>query len=290
MDTPYADRFWHSADGLKLHYRDYPGRDATANGRPPVICLPGLTRNSRDFAHVAERICGEWRVICPTFRGRGQSDYAKDSATYNPLTYMTDIVALLEQEGISRLVSIGTSLGGLVTMLLGVAKPGLLAGAVLNDVGPEVDPAGVERIRGYVGQGRSFDTWMHAARALQETQGPAFPDYGLDDWLAMAKRCMVLGQNGRVSFDYDMTIAEPFAADENAVPPDLWPMFESLTDIPLLLLRGELSDLLADRTVTEMKRRAPAMEAVTVPNVGHAPMLDEPVAVEAIDRLLARVA
>ena len=106
----------------------------------------------------------------------------------------------------------------------------------------------------------------------------------------MAKRCMVLGQNGRVSFDYDMTIAEPFAADENAVPPDLWPMFESLTDIPLLLLRGELSDLLADRTVTEMKRRAPAMEAVTVPNVGHAPMLDEPVAVEAIDRLLARVA
>lgn len=286
MDTPYTDRFWQSPDGLKLHYRDYRGRE----DRPPIFCLPGLTRNARDFAHVAERLCGEWRVICPSFRGRGQSDYARDSATYNPLTYMTDIVALLEAEGITRLVSIGTSLGGLVTMLLGLSKPGLLAGAALNDIGPVVDPAGVERIRGYVGQGRSFDTWMHAARALQEAQGPAFPGYDIDDWLAMAKRCMVLGQNGRIGFDYDMTIAEPFAADDNAVPPDLWPAFESLSGIPLLLLRGELSDLLSDETVAEMKRRAPGMEAVTVPGVGHAPMLDEPAAVAAIDRLLARVA
>lgn len=286
MDTPYADRFWHSADGLKLHYRDYPGR----GDRPPVFCLPGLTRNARDFAEVAERLSGEWRVICPSFRGRGQSEYAKDSATYNPLTYMADLVVLLEQEGIARLISIGTSLGGLVTMLLGAAKPGVLAGAVLNDIGPVVDPAGVERIRGYVGQGRSFDTWMHAARALQETQGAAFPHYGIDEWLAMAKRCMVLGQNGRVGFDYDMSIAEPFAADDNAVPPDLWPAFESLAQIPLVLLRGELSDLLSDDTVAEMKRRAPLMEAVTVPGVGHAPTLDEPAAVAAIDRLLARAA
>ena len=286
MDTAYSDRFWQSPDGLKLHYRDYPGRE----DRPPVFCLPGLTRNARDFAHVAERLCGDWRVICPSFRGRGQSDYAKDSATYNPLTYMADLAVLIEEQGFDRIVSIGTSLGGLVTMLLGATRPGLLAGAALNDVGPVVDPAGVERIRGYVGQGRSFDTWMHAARALQEAQSVAFPNYGVEDWLAMAKRCMVLGQNGRIGFDYDMTIAEPFAADENAVPPDLWPAFESLTGIPLLLLRGELSDLLADDTVAEMKRRAPGMDAVTVPGVGHAPMLDEPAAIAAIDRLLARVA
>jgi pimeloyl-ACP methyl ester carboxylesterase len=290
MDTPYVDRYWRSPDGLKLHFRDYPGRGAEAAQRPPVLCLPGLTRNSRDFTHLAERISGDWRVLCPTFRGRGESDYAKDSATYTPPTYAADLIALLEQERIERFVSIGTSLGGLVTMLLAVMRPGLLAGAALNDIGPEVDPAGIERIRGYVGQGRSFATWMHAARALQESQGSAFPGYDLDAWLAMAKRCMALGQNGRISFDYDMTIADPFAAQDNAVPPDLWPAFEALGQVPVLLLRGELSDLLSDATVAEMKRRVPSLEAVTVPGVGHAPMLDEPEAAAAIDRLLDRVA
>ena len=286
MDTPYTDRSWRSPDGLKLHFRDYPGND----DRPPVICLPGLTRNSRDFAETAERLSGEWRVLCPTFRGRGQSDYAKDPATYTPATYVGDLVALLEQEGVERFVSIGTSLGGLVTMLLAVVRPGTIAGAVLNDVGPVVNPAGVERIRGYVGQGRSFSTWMHAARALEETQASAFPGYAIEDWLAMAKRCMVLTQNGRIAFDYDMAIAVPFADQENAVPPDLWPAFDALGQAPLLLLRGELSDLLAQDTVDEMRRRAPQMEAVTVSGVGHAPMLTEPEAVAAIDRLLARVA
>lgn len=286
METSYTDRFWRSPDGLKLHYRDYPGADE----RAPVLCLPGLTRNARDFAGLAERIGGERRVVCPSFRGRGESDYAKDPASYTPATYVGDVIALLEQEGIERVVAIGTSLGGLVTMLLAAVRPGVLAGAALNDIGPVVDPAGIERIRGYVGQGRSFATWMHAARALQEAHGSAFPGYAIEDWLAMAKRCMVLGQNGRIVFDYDMSIAEPFAAEDNAVPPDLWPAFEALGKVPSLLLRGELSDLLSDATVAEMKRRAPLMEAVTVAGVGHAPMLDEPEAAAAIDRLLARAA
>ncbi len=290
MDTPYTDRFWRSPDGLKLHYRDYPGRDPDAGGRPPVVCLPGLTRNARDFTELAERLSGEWRVLCPSFRGRGQSDYARDSASYTPLAYVADLAALLEHEGIDRVVSIGTSLGGLVTMLLAMMRPGAIAGTVLNDIGPVVNPQGVERIRGYVGQGRSFATWMHAARALEETQGPAFPDYAIEDWLAMAKRCMVLTQNGRIAFDYDMAIAEPFAAQENAAPPDLWPAFDALGGAPLLLLRGALSDLLTEETVAEMCRRAPGMEAVTVAGVGHAPMLTESEAVAAIDRLLARVA
>lgn len=290
METPYTDRSWRSPDGLKLHFRDYSGRGAAADARPPVICLPGLTRNSRDFAETAERLSGEWRVLCPSFRGRGQSDYAKDPASYTPATYAADMLALLEQEGIERFVSIGTSLGGLVTMLLAVMRPGMVAGAVLNDIGPVVNPAGVERIRAYVGHGRSFATWMHAARALEETQRAAFPGYAVEDWLAMAKRCMVLTQNGRIAFDYDMAIAEPFAAQDNAVPPDLWPAFEALGPVPVLLLRGELSDLLSEETVDEMRRRLPGMEAVSVPGVGHAPMLTEPEAVAAIDRLLARVA
>lgn len=281
----YADRFWTSRDGLKLHFRDYAGRA----DRPPVLCLPGLTRNARDFEPVAERIAGEWRVLCPDLRGRGDSAYAKDSASYNPLQYVDDIALLLEQEGIERVVAFGTSLGGLMTMILAMTAPQRLAGALLNDVGPEIEPGGLERIRGYVGQGRSFPTWMHAARALEEGQGDIFPDWDIADWLAMAKRCMVVGSNGRIHFDYDMRIAEPFSQPGGEAGVDMWPGIAGLKDCPVLLVRGELSEILSARTLAKMAEMLPDAEAVTVPRVGHAPMLDEPVAVAGIDRLLARV-
>lgn len=281
----YANRFWTSQDGLKLHFRDYPGRD----DRPPILCLPGLTRNARDFSHVAERLAGEWRVICPDLRGRGDSAYAKDSATYNPLQYVEDIALLLEQEGIGRFVAFGTSLGGLITMLMALGDAGRLAGVLLNDVGPELSSEGLERIRGYVGQGRSFPTWMHAARSLQENQGPVYPDYDLEDWLAMAKRCMTVGGNGRIVFDYDMKIAEPLTHPADAPPVDLWPAFGALDGRPVLLLRGALSDILTAPVAKKMAAKLADCEAVTVPRVGHAPMLNEVKAVAAIDRLLKRV-
>lgn len=285
-EPAFTDRFWTSRDGLKLHFRDYPGRA----DRPPVLCLPGLTRNARDFSHLAEHLAGEWRVICPDLRGRGDSAYAKDSATYNPMQYVDDLVLLLEQEGIERFVSIGTSLGGLLTMIMAMTQPERLAGAVLNDVGPEIDPAGLERIRGYVGQGRSFPTWMHAARSLEEAQGAVFPHYQIADWLVMAKRCMVLGSNGRVVFDYDMKIAEPFAQPGGEAGVDMWPGIDGLKGRPVLLIRGGLSDILAPETLVKMAARLDDCETVTVPDVGHAPMLNEPEAAAAIDRLLARIA
>lgn len=285
-DPAFVDRFWTSRDGLKLHFRDYPGRD----DRPPVLCLPGLTRNARDFSHVAEQLAGEWRVICPDMRGRGDSAYAKDSATYNPMQYADDLVMLLEQEGIERFVSFGTSLGGLLTMIFAMTQPDRLAGVLLNDVGPEIDPAGLERIRSYVGQGRSFPTWMHAARSLEEAQGAVFPHYQIADWLATAKRCMVVGGNGRVVFDYDMKIAEPFSQPGGEAGVDMWPGIDGLKGRPVLLLRGGLSDILSPETLAKMAARLDDVEAVTVPNVGHAPMLDEPEAVAAIGRLLARIA
>lgn len=283
--SQFADRFWTSGDGLRLHYRDYAGRD----DRPAILCLPGLTRNARDFSHVAERLAGEWRVICPDLRGRGDSAYAKDSATYNPLQYAEDLALLFAEAGLNRVVSIGTSLGGLLTMIIAMTTPDRLAGALLNDVGPEIDPAGLERIREYVGHGRSFPTWMHAARAIEETQGMAFPDYAASDWLAMAKRCMVVGSNGRIHFDYDMKIAEPFAEPGGEKGVDLWPALGGFKGVPTTLLRGELSDVLSAATFERMERELPDAEAVTVPRVGHAPMLDEPAAIAAIDRLLARV-
>lgn len=281
----FADGYWTSADGLKLHYRDYAGDPA----RPPLLCIAGLTRNARDFEGLAARYAGRWRVICAELRGRGESEYSKDPETYVPATYVADLLALLEQADLSRFVVVGTSLGGLLTMVLGTLVPERIAGAVLNDVGPVVEAEGLGRIRTYVGQGRSFPTWMHAARAAQETLGATFPEFSVTDWLRHVKRTMTVGGNGRIVFDYDMKIAEPFNRPGKEAPPDLWPAFEALARHPLLLVRGERSDILSAATAAEMASRAPGIELVTVPRVGHAPTLEEPMVVEAIDRLLAKI-
>ncbi|HSJ79561.1 MAG TPA: alpha/beta hydrolase [Erythrobacter sp.] len=287
MAANYEDRFWTSSDGLNLHYRNYPGPDGST--ALPVLCMHGLTRNARDFAGLADELCATRRVIVPEMRGRGQSDYASDSDTYTPLTYVQDVEKLLAEQGITRFIPIGTSMGGLMTMLMAGAAPGRMAAVVMNDIGPEVDAGGLARISGYVGQGRSYPTWVHAARALSEAHGAAFPDYDLDQWLEMAKRTMVVTQNGRISFDYDMAIAEPFAKPGNAAPPDLWLAFEALRDVPMLLVRGGLSDLLSAQTVAQMGARNPAMRTITVPRVGHAPTLDEPEVRAAIHALLGGV-
>ncbi|MEQ1498294.1 MAG: alpha/beta hydrolase [Novosphingobium sp.] len=285
-ESGFSDQFWTSRDGLRLHYRDYPG----AADRPALLCLPGLTRNARDFSDLASRLAGNWRVVCPDLRGRGDSAYAKDPASYNPLQYVEDLGLLFEQARIDRFVSIGTSLGGLLTMLMALTMPERIAGAVLNDVGPEISPDGLERIRGYVGQGRSFPTWMHAARALEENQGPVFPNFAIGEWLSVAKRSMVVGSNGRIVFDYDMRIAEPLSQPGGEGGVDLWPALNALNGRPVTLLRGELSDVLAKTVLGKMAKALPDAEAVTVPRVGHAPMLNEPEAAAAIDRLLARIA
>jgi pimeloyl-ACP methyl ester carboxylesterase len=284
MAAQYEDRFWTSSDGLNLHYRNYVGPESSA--ALPVLCMHGITRNARDFAGLAEELAASHRVIVPAMRGRGQSDYAPDSDTYSPATYVADVEKLLAEQGITRFIAIGTSMGGLMTMLMAHATPGRMAAVVMNDIGPEVDAGGLARISGYVGQGRSYPTWVHAARALEAVHSPAFPDYTLDQWLEMAKRTMVVTQNGRISFDYDMAIAEPFAKPGNAAPPNLWLAFEALRGVPMLLVRGELSDLLSAETVNQMRARNPAMTSITVPRVGHAPTLDEPEVRAAIRALL----
>ena len=289
--TPaYATGEWTSADGLTLRYRDYPGPKDGAPDRPAILCLPGLTRNCRDFEALADAFAGEWRVICADLRGRGQSDYAKDPASYKPLQYLADVTALLDHAGLQRVVAVGTSLGGIVIMLLAMTAPERIAGAVLNDVGPEIEATGLARIREYVGQGRSFPTWVHAARGLREQGGVAYPDYELADWLRLAKRLMAVGPGGRIAFDYDMKIAEPFNAPEGAAPIDMWPAFRALAGRPALAIRGELSDILSAATLERMAREVPGLEVVTIPRIGHAPTLEEPQAEAAIARLLAKAA
>lgn len=285
----YVDSYWWSNDGLRLHYRDYPGGEAKPDGRPPIICLPGLTRNARDFEGVAARLSPEWRVIAVEFRGRGESAYAKDPMTYMPLTYAQDVGRLLTELNIERYVAFGTSLGGLVTMLLAAMEREKLAGALLNDVGPVIEAAGLERIKGYVGRATSWLTWVQAARALGETNAVAYPDYKLEDWLVMAKRLCRLTPAGRIVPDYDKNIAEPFRLPGGEAGVDLWPAVDALAGVPTLVVRGALSDLLSDATAQAMKTRIGTADLVTVPRVGHAPTLDEPEAIAAIAALLARV-
>jgi pimeloyl-ACP methyl ester carboxylesterase len=280
----WSDGWWTSPDGLRLHYRDYAG-DGT---RPPILCIPGLTRNARDFEGVAERLAGEWRLICVDLRGRGESEPAKDPASYNPLVYLQDIQALIAGLGAEKLVLFGTSLGGLVAMLLATVDKPRLAGVLLNDVGPELEEKGLDHIRTYVGRSQSWPTWLHAARALCEGQRDRYPDWEIERWLVFAKRICRLTPQGRVVLDYDMRIAEPLKVP--APPVDLWPTFLGLRGIPALLVRGALSDLLAEATVQRMLVENPDMEVVTVPRVGHAPTLEEPEAVEGISRLLKRIA
>ncbi|MXO66891.1 alpha/beta fold hydrolase [Altericroceibacterium endophyticum] len=276
---------WQSPDGLTLYYRDYPG----PQDKPPILCIPGLTRNARDFEPIADAFAGEWRVICVDLRGRGQSDYAKDTDSYIPTQYVADLCALLDQEEWGKVVAVGTSLGGILAMMLENQRPGLLAGAVLNDIGPVIEPAGLERIRDYVGQGRSYPTWMHAARAMREQAGEAHPDFQIEDWLRMSKRLMCVSGNGRITFDYDMKIADPFSDDGAEAPADMWPLFKALDKCPVLALRGGLSDILSTATLQRMQSEIPDMETLTVPRVGHAPTLEENDVQHAIARLLGKV-
>ena len=286
--SQFEDRYWMSRDGLKLHFRDYAG-PGNRPDRPPVVCLHGLTRNARDFADLAARLAGEWRVIVPEMRGRGDSGYAKDPETYNPVKYVDDVNLLLEQEGIDKFISIGTSMGGLMTILMGFTQPDRIVATAFNDVGPDLEMEGISKIIEYVGQGRNFPTWMHAARALEEVHNAAFPGWDIDQWIAAAKRVMVLSSNGRIVFDYDMKIAEPFQKLDFANQPDLWPGYEALAKKPTLVLRGALSNLFSEKTFARMGASSPTVECATVPGVGHAPMLDEPEAIAGIERLLARV-
>jgi len=283
----WEDGYWLSKDGLRLHYRDYPA--GAGSTRPPIVCLPGLTRNARDFAAVADRLAGDWRILAVELRGRGESERAKDPMTYVPATYLEDLSALIEQAGLERFILFGTSLGGILSMLIAATHPGKVAGVLLNDIGPAIDPAGLVRIRGYVGKASSYPTWLHAARSLAEVHASAYPDYRLEDWIEMAKRLCRLTPAGRIVADYDGAIAEPFKVPGNESGGDLWPLLDALKPLPSLLVRGGLSDIISEATADRMVAELPLMERIELPRIGHAPTLFEPECEAAIDRLLARI-
>lgn len=288
--TAYADRRWTTADGLSLHARDYA--PASGPAKLPVIAIHGLTRNAADFEGIAPLIAAAGRrVLAINVRGRGQSDRAPDPMTYQPAVYAQDVLALLQQTGIERAVFLGTSMGGLITMALAAIRSKVIAGAIINDVGPEVAKEGLARIAAYSGQSVDTPGWADAAAYARRINEIAFPHYTDSDWDVFARRIFREGTEGAPVLDYDPDIAVPIkAAGAKALVPNLWPMFGRLTKgRPVLLVRGQNSDLLSEKIAAKMRKRAPRMDFVEVPGVGHAPMLDEPEAKAAIFPFLSEL-
>jgi pimeloyl-ACP methyl ester carboxylesterase len=285
MTTHVTERYYRSADGLRLYYQDYASAPA---GRLPVLCLPGLTRNSRDFTHVARRLQRERRVLCADLRGRGRSQHDPNWSNYHPGTYLADVALLLADAGVERCVFFGTSLGGILTMLFNATQPGRVAAAILNDIGPEVDPAGLARIASYVGRHPQAKSWADAVATVRATYAFALPGLSDEQWEEYTRRSYS-DVDGVPRLDMDPMIGEAVRRVPAAAAPGLWPVFATLAPVPTLVLRGADSDILASATLDRMQAQKPDLVRVEVPNRGHVPLLDEPEAVDAIDAFLARV-
>ncbi len=283
----WHDVYFTSQDGLRLYARDYPKMGG--GSEVPILCLAGLTRNSKDFHTFAATHAPRRRVIAMDYRGRGRSEYAKKWATYAPLDEMRDAVTLLTVLGIHKVIVLGTSRGGLIAMLMAALSPTVLHGVILNDVGPEIEARGLLRLKGYIGQVPEPKSWEDAAHMLRQTN-KGFDDLTDAQWMAWTKRtyCSI---NGMPVADYDPNLPKTFPSHEDIMEgrlPTLWPQFKALSRNPVLVLRGEHSDLLADSTVEKMRDIKPDLLAETIPNRGHVPFLDEPESEAAIAEFLLR--
>ncbi len=284
----YQDRWWSTDDGLRLYARDYPASPGRV--RLPVVCLHGLTRNSADFEEVAPYIAKlDRRVIVPDIRGRGLSEHDPDPMNYHLWTYARDILDLCDSMGIGQAIFIGTSMGGLLTMVLSTLRPTLIRAAILNDVGPVLSPKGLARIASYAGQKHvAFKTWHDAAVYVAEQHRMAYPNHTQGDWLKFAKRVFIKGRDNLLHFAYDPRITEAFVGGAvTAAAYDMGPCYLSLaTGRRILLVRGALSDLLTEKDARAMATVSSNFQRVDVDYVGHAPTLTEPQARAAVHDFL----
>jgi pimeloyl-ACP methyl ester carboxylesterase len=294
---PFTEHRYLSRDGLSLNYRSYGG------GHKTVLCLPGLTRNCRDFEDLAPHLADRFRVLTPDLRGRGRSDRDPNWRNYHPGTYVRDLWRLLDQLSIDRVSIIGTSLGGLLANVMAAQRPQRIRAIVLNDIGPEVAPEGARRIAAYVGHLPAVRSWKQAAEQARAINSAALPDQSDELWLRFAQRSYRENENGIPELDSDPMIGAALARSLKAVAflgwlrrvgikrkiagvyIDPWDSFRAVT-MPCLVLRGELSDILSQSTLERMQGLKPDLETVQVPGRGHAPLLDEPEALAAIDRFL----
>lgn len=280
----YRERYFTSEDGLRLYFRDY-GEQLVK--KTPLLCLGGLTRNSSDFSEFAELLAGERRILAPDYRGRGRSAYDPNWQNYQPRTYLNDIHHLLAVTGVHHVVIVGTSLGGILGMAMGAAKPTALAGVILNDVGPDIKAEGLARIVAYIRKDRPQPTWQAAAKYLQAIM-PTLSIKTEAGWEKLARRTYREGKDGQMHFDWDINIVKPMLASREP-PVNLWPFYRSLRSVPTLALRGALSDILTKETFKKMAAEKPDLIRVTVPDCGHVPLPDDPIPFAAIESFLNRV-
>jgi pimeloyl-ACP methyl ester carboxylesterase len=276
MSEPVS-RFISAPDGLRLHARCYGARSAPG---VPVVCLPGLARTAADFEALAAALANDAenprRVIALDYRGRGLSDYDRDPANYNFHTELADVLAAVTALDCAPAIFVGTSRGGILAMLLAAVRPAAIAGVVLNDIGPVIEPKGLMRIKGYVGklpQPKSFEEGAEILRRLFDAQ---FPKLTHDDWLVSARRTFKQ-ENGALVPAYDVKLAKTMEGVDFERPlPPLWKEFDALAHVPLMVVRGEHSDILSAATVEAMRARRAALESLDVADQGHAPLLAEP--------------
>jgi len=284
MAAASHEHYFNSTDGLRLYYRDF------GSERPgtPIVCLPGLTRNSRDFEDLANYLSDRRRVITPDFRGRGFSQHDPVWQNYHPATYVQDTWTLLDTLDIEQVIVVGTSLGALCAMAMSAQHPERIAGVVMNDIGPEINPAGIKRVQEYAGRVPPVRSWEEAADQARQLYGEWLPGLTDADWQKMAWRGYRENAEGIPELDIDRNIGE---AVRRIGPQkgDPWALFDSLKDTPVLLLWGVMSDILTKDIVDKMKARKPDLEVAAIPNRGHAPLLDEPESLAAIDNFLQRV-
>lgn len=280
----YRDDYFTNPDGLRQHYRDY---NTAPRGAPVVLCMAGLTRNAKDFQYIANHLADRCRLICVDQRGRGLSEWDPDPSRYSPVTYVGDMMALLGHLGLDQIITIGTSLGGLMTIMMNAMHPGVIKAAVINDIGPEIDPAGIARIKSYVGVGTPPETWDQAYAAVKAANPNVYPNFTNDDWEDFT-RLLFADDGGKPVAQYDPAIRKNFDANDDQAAPVLWPVFKMMHSIPMVVLRGALSDILAAPTLERMAAEHPDLVAVTVPDVGHVPLMKEAMVHKAIDGLIAR--
>ena len=282
MDESFADSWYRSDDGLNLYYRDYAAHESVG---VPLLCLPGLTRNSLDFHEFACRHRQRRRIVCPDFRGRGRSDRSLE-ARYDGPTTIDDIRHLLAVLGLERVVVVGTSFGGLMAMAMGVALPTVLQAVVLNDVGPDLGTDGLDKIRAYLRTEVTLPDWETAVAAMKVN----FARSTISEphqWRRLAEGTFVEGDDGRLRYGFDINLAKLLDPPPDG-PPDLWAMFNSLAEVPTMVVRGGDSQVLTADTLARMAEAHPGLVQVTQPGCGHPPLLDEPLVRETLDAFLAR--
>ena len=274
--TKYKDLWYISDDDLRLYARDYSSALDKNKNAKTILCMHGLTRNSADFEDISNVLADDYRLIVVDQRGRGKSAYDPNPANYNPLVYVQDMFVLLKELELSSVILLGTSMGGIMAMMMAAMKPEMVESIIINDVGPEIAKPGLDRLKKYIGQSAPVSNWDEAVKQTAVINSIAFPDADEQFWLEFAKRLYTEDESGCPVLAHDPKIAVPLMdTDANAVAPELWPVYELILDKPILLIRGELSDIIDIECVQRMQKMKPDMEFLEIPNIGHAPMLNE---------------